>query len=163
MRMHIAQTLLHMMLTQLLTQFRLLLLPRCWQHKSILWNWHLVKFVWIDGIAALPVEQRIEIATFPIHTEVRPRGLAVFHPVQCQELCIGIALDILQQDIGAMAEVYPPHFVLLVQLRLVAGVIDKSCFSQQVKAVDLLRSISIRNPNCNLRKILTCITSIWAM
>jgi hypothetical protein len=103
-----------MMLTQLLTQFRLLLLPRCRPHESVLWNRHLVKFVGINGIIALPVGQRIEIATFAIHTEVRPRSLTVFHPVQCQELCIGIALDILQQDIGAVTKVYPPHFVLLV-------------------------------------------------
>jgi hypothetical protein len=146
MRMHIAQTFLHMMLTQLLTQLRLLLFPRRRPYKSVFWNGHSVKFVRINSIAVLPVEQRIEIATFAIHTKVRPRSLAVFHPVQSQEFCIGIALDVLQQNVGAVTEVDPPHFVLLVQLRLVAGVIGKRCFAEQVKAVDLLPSITITNP-----------------
>jgi hypothetical protein len=48
----------------------------------------------------------------------------------------------LQQHIGAMAEMYPPHLVLGIHFWIISRVIPKSCFAQQIETVDLLNLLT---------------------
>lgn len=131
-------TLLLMVLAKWLAQFRDLLFPRSRPHESTFGHRHGVELVRIQHVALLPLHQRVEVAAFAIDAKIWPRNISILHPCERQHLCIAVTLDILQDDINAMAEMDPPHSVVNAHIRRIARIVCKGSFSQQVQAVNLL-------------------------
>jgi hypothetical protein len=52
-------------------------------------------------------------------------------------------LDILQQYIGAVTEMYPPHSVADTKIRRIPGIFCECCLSKKIEAVNLLCPMSV--------------------
>ena len=122
--------LLHMMLAQFGTKLVVLLFPRRRPYESIFRSRYCIEFIGVNGIIVLPLHQSIEVATFPIHAEVWPWGLATFYPVQGQNLRICIALEVLEKYVGAMTKMNPPHLILGIHLWFIARIVREGGFAE---------------------------------
>jgi len=102
--------------------------------------------VW-DLVGVVPLQQPVEVATLLVHAEVRIRHRLVLVPYVGNGLDVGVAHQVLQQDVDAVVEVVgkcrrrlepPPRAPVVL-------VVGDEAFAQRVEAVDLMEDVDVHH------------------
>ncbi len=107
---------------------------------------HGQKFGTVDGVFLLPLQDSVKIGTFPIDAEVGERMGLSLNPVERDDVDVGVAHYVLQQDVNTMVRVYAmqrTRFAFRIFLAKVVGKVHIA--TEGVKAVDLVQDVQLRN------------------